>query len=728
MTLTVRSATVTGATTKGSALTHAEMDANWAHVIQSSNHSFLQSGTAFATSVQNYLRLKKIVLGWIPPAQWAGIAAGTDTTDLTTYIAQALTDCAGAKLYFPAGTYYCNVTQLPSNTHIFGDGEATVIRAKTTTTSTLKCLSADDTTFITGVTIRDLKLFGTVATESFNANPALIDFTGVKRCRIDGVFFEGFRLDGIYLGGNVGAAEYHNVDVIVKDCVFDGVNNGGRNGISVIDVDGLEIEGCVFRNCAKSDQPGSLDFEPNQSFSVIKNVRVMNNSFYNTDGNRGHVCIQTHNTANVENIIVKGNHFEDVPVASAAVLLNTSTTAPATPQRIVIEGNTIDCSGSRGIYKRDGAGDGITIKGNIISALTGVWLAGTATTTRNVVIEGNIIYDEATSSGIVLSAETSFADIAIKGNTFKGTPTNHIHIAGTASSGISIVDNDFIGTPATRVITHDSVTPNAATNVLLGNRFELGALSTFLATRTDYVGSTTNPTDADETTLPNAYPRGINRIFLNNRTVAGATQAGMLETHVESSIEPQAIYQWFVPDYIATYKNRIYFRRAVNATTWDSWSVLAGTPGTSVTTTAVGNVGSGTDNLMTYSLPAATLSAAGKGVRITAWGTTANNANPKTVTLAFGATTLITTALTVSQAGVWRIVSEVFSTGTDAQQYVAQLNQGGATTLVDVEQGTAAIDDGAAITIKCTGTVTDGGGGINNDDIVQEGMIVEHIL
>src|SRR6266850_6352142 len=53
MTLTVRSASVTGATTAARALTHAEMDANWAHVIQSANQTFLPSGTgAVATDLQ----------------------------------------------------------------------------------------------------------------------------------------------------------------------------------------------------------------------------------------------------------------------------------------------------------------------------------------------------------------------------------------------------------------------------------------------------------------------------------------------------------------------------------------------------------------------------------------------------------------------------------------------------------------------------------------------------
>ena len=138
-----------------------------------------------------------------------------------------------------------------------------------------------------------------------------------------------------------------------------------------------------------------------------------------------------------------------------------------------------------------------------------------------------------------------------------------------------------------------------------------------------------------------------------------------------------------------------------------------------VNTTAVGNVGAGTDDLMTYSHPANSLSAVGKGVRITAWGTAANNANAKTVTLAYGATTLVSTALTISQAGTWSITAIVIATGGSTQEAFATLNQGGAATLVDVERTTPGETLTGAVTIKCTGTAT------TTNDIVQEGLVVE---
>lgn len=146
-----------------------------------------------------------------------------------------------------------------------------------------------------------------------------------------------------------------------------------------------------------------------------------------------------------------------------------------------------------------------------------------------------------------------------------------------------------------------------------------------------------------------------------------------------------------------------------------------------INVTAVGNVGAGTDILMTYDLPANTLNVNARAIRITAWGTAANNSNPKTIALLWGSQTIMTQALTVSQAGTWRIVAYVVRTGTDTQDIFAELLQL-LTTVIDTHTITAGTqDDGAAITIKCTGTVTDGGGGINNDDLVQEGLIVEMI-
>jgi len=137
-------------------------------------------------------------------------------------------------------------------------------------------------------------------------------------------------------------------------------------------------------------------------------------------------------------------------------------------------------------------------------------------------------------------------------------------------------------------------------------------------------------------------------------------------------------------------------------------------------TTPVGNVGAGEDDLQTYSLPAKSLYKTGSAVRIRAWGTTANNVNAKTVKLYFGSTAILTYSLTISQAGKWKIEALVAKTGSNAQKYESELlEMWGSTEAHDMEFGTATETDTSAIIIKCTGE------GTNDNDIVQEGMLVE---
>lgn len=138
-----------------------------------------------------------------------------------------------------------------------------------------------------------------------------------------------------------------------------------------------------------------------------------------------------------------------------------------------------------------------------------------------------------------------------------------------------------------------------------------------------------------------------------------------------------------------------------------------------VNNSAVGNTDAGEDDLITYSMPTDSFKRAGIGVRIRAWGTAANNANAKTLKMYFGTQIIITTSLTINQVDTWKIEATVWSTGTDTQDWETHLIQSGTTTLVDVENGTATQNDGAAIAIKCTGEAT------TTNDIVQEGLSVE---
>lgn len=126
MALTLRSASTTIATTKGAALSHAEMDANWLHVLDASNQSFLQSGSgATARSVQDRLRDSVSVWDFLSAAEKADVIAETRLVDVTSSFQKACNAAAGKTLYVPPGKYSFKTAGgivLTSRVKIVGDG------------------------------------------------------------------------------------------------------------------------------------------------------------------------------------------------------------------------------------------------------------------------------------------------------------------------------------------------------------------------------------------------------------------------------------------------------------------------------------------------------------------------------------------------------------------------------------------------------------------------------
>lgn len=137
--------------------------------------------------------------------------------------------------------------------------------------------------------------------------------------------------------------------------------------------------------------------------------------------------------------------------------------------------------------------------------------------------------------------------------------------------------------------------------------------------------------------------------------------------------------------------------------------------------TAVGNVGTGEDDLMTHALIASQLGTDGDGFQFECWGTIANNSNAKTVKAYFGSTALVSVALPTSVAASWHIRGAVIRTGSATQEAVATLTVGAATTYPTTTQSNPAETLSNAITFKCTGTAT------ADNDIIQEGMIIQPV-
>lgn len=142
-----------------------------------------------------------------------------------------------------------------------------------------------------------------------------------------------------------------------------------------------------------------------------------------------------------------------------------------------------------------------------------------------------------------------------------------------------------------------------------------------------------------------------------------------------------------------------------------------------VNTTPASNTTTGETDLMSYTIPANSLSAVGKTVRVTCWGNEANNVNAKTVQTYIGGTSINSATLLTSALGVWKTVTLFVCTGSNTQSYFSEtirLNVSAQDISARV-QGTLAKTDTSDIIFKTTGT-----GGATSD-ITQTGMIVEFL-
>jgi hypothetical protein len=227
---------------------------------------------------------------WVSVKDFGAVGDGV-TDDSLAFLNAANT---GKLIFVPVGTYSLNIQNLPSNSRLYGCGSTSIIKPLT---DTVRCaLGAESTsasTYIENIHLSGLRFLGNVASVGFSEQDHLTAFNGVKNLLIEKCEFIGFRGDGIYIGsGNSGANELHNVNVTIKNNFFDGVNNDNRNGVSVVDGDGVTISDNYFINCTRSNMPGAIDIEPNSNiYHVAKNVKIHNNKFFNIGGNVAAISI-----------------------------------------------------------------------------------------------------------------------------------------------------------------------------------------------------------------------------------------------------------------------------------------------------------------------------------------------------------------------------------------------------------------------------------------------------
>ena len=139
-----------------------------------------------------------------------------------------------------------------------------------------------------------------------------------------------------------------------------------------------------------------------------------------------------------------------------------------------------------------------------------------------------------------------------------------------------------------------------------------------------------------------------------------------------------------------------------------------------VDTTKVSNVGSGEDDLITYSMPANTLANNGESVKIDAFGTTAANGNNKTIKLYLGSTELTSATAGTPNDQDWEIVALIIRTGAATGKSIVEYKSNTSSDNT-IDYVSLTEDFTTALTIKCTGE------GVADSDIVQEALLIDLI-
>lgn len=148
------------------------------------------------------------------------------------------------------------------------------------------------------------------------------------------------------------------------------------------------------------------------------------------------------------------------------------------------------------------------------------------------------------------------------------------------------------------------------------------------------------------------------------------------------------------------------------AGTSSTYAKIGGT--INVNTTAVGNVGAGEDDLMTYTVPANVLAVNGDRLEFRMAGTFAANANNKRVRIKYGATTLLDTTALAFNAAEWAVNGQIIRTGATTQKAICVFSSSSTLLTTTTDYTTPGETLSGTVVLKATGEAT------SNDDITEE--------
>jgi hypothetical protein len=567
----------------------------------SANINFVQAGAnAVTRTVQSKLRDAVSVVDF-----------GADPTGSNNSVAaiQSAINAANC-VYFPAGTYLLNsAVTLKANTTVFGEGASSVIlyNGSAASQGAFFVNSGSSSSYVDNITISDLKFLGTVSTLGFSEFIHLISLSGVRNCVIERCVVEGFRGDGIYIGsGDLAEQERHNINVTIRDCYIDGVNNDNRNGISVIDGVGINIDNNYITRCTRSNMPGAIDIEPDVNvYHIIRDISIRNNRIINCGGNVGNISVylpRVNYTVMPTGFNFENNYIENASASNYGIYFTYGNDAsPALTESISDFGIRI----SKNIVKFGSTGRGFGIgNGNDIVFDSNDFIGGTTSLLGypnmnflDVIFKNNLFAD--VQSGIDPFAISVFTGSRLKfeGNIFKDCGPSSGSIGGSlefntgTTSYVDVIGNIFAsptGAFTKQAIRNAGHTFTSATNLISDNKFIAGVnqfegvdIAASAYTQANTARNSSNSIVAfdnrNNDEQPQWYtPAQFRSDFKLNTTDGlndGGTFHGVLTLRTYgtgSDLSGGPVKQLGVTD-----AGNLWIRQSTNAAAWGSWSQFA---------------------------------------------------------------------------------------------------------------------------------------------------------
>lgn len=264
--------------------------------------------------------------------------------------------------YLPSVTSHIGISK--SNIHLIGE-EGTLF----TTEEKLGIISIISQPHRIENSIRDISIEGitfNVKNDGKNYNGMIhtIKIMGVNGLIIKDCNFNDYWGDAICLShygddSQTGERSLNQNIIITQNFIQGGSHHNNRNGISVISGKNVVIKNNHLINTSRSDKPGGIDVEPNNSAYTIENIQIENNVLEDIQGSGGAICVVVFDGGPAHGISIIGNTIRN---CNNGLLLYVKT--EGTTDNFIIKNNYIDSDTNAYRFTGCGSSENWSICGN----------------------------------------------------------------------------------------------------------------------------------------------------------------------------------------------------------------------------------------------------------------------------------------------------------------------------------------------------------------------------